>query len=110
MIAAQCPLCGGSEFGDYRSRKKVRCTACGSFERGRFLGLVLQRAAPAATGSPVVHFAPEVGTSKVLRSLYGEAYQPADVSPDSYPWMDIPVRQIDLQYPSRYLAPKVYWG
>ena len=109
-VSATCPLCGGTEFGDYRKRKAVRCTQCGSFERGRFLGLVLQRLAPEPMGAPVVHFAPEPGTSAFLHRTYGERYVPADVDPAAYPWMELPMRQIDLCRPSDYLEPKSVQG
>jgi phosphoglycolate phosphatase len=106
----ECPLCGSTSFGDYRRRKKVRCAGCGSFERGRLLGLVFKRLAPAPTGAPVVHFAPEMSTSKLLREIYGSAYTPADYSPEAYPWMDLPMRKIDLTSPDQYLPPRSVQG
>ena len=90
-----CPLCGGC-FGIYRGREHARCATCGAKERGRFLGLVLQRLAPPPSGAPVYHFAPEAKIAEILRRRYGAAYVPADIDPDAYGWSEVPVRRVDL--------------
>lgn len=101
--APVCPLCGGGTFRTYRGRENARCAGCGSKERGRFLGLVLQRAAPPPTGGAVYHFAPERKIAEILRKRYGKAYTPADISPETYGWSKTPVRKVDLCRPADYI-------
>jgi hypothetical protein len=91
-----CPLCGSDAFNTYRGRVNARCAGCGSKERGRFLGLVLKRLAPAPSGAPVYHFAPEKKIADLLHRQYGAAYVPADIEPELYGWSQVPVRRVDL--------------
>lgn len=95
-----CPLCGSNAFNSYRGRVNARCAGCGSKERGRFLGLVLKRLAPAPSGAPVYHFAPEKKIADLLYRQYGSAYVPADIEPELYGWSPVPVRQVDLRRPA----------
>lgn len=64
------------------------------------MALVLRsRLVPKNISRPVFHFAPEQSISSVLRELYGDNYQPADIDPDAYSWSDVPVHRIDLRRP-----------
>ncbi|QIK79663.1 hypothetical protein G7077_12840 [Sphingomonas piscis] len=99
-----CPICSSKEFGAYRGKpNRLRCAGCGSHERGRFLALVFKRLGIKNSGLPVFHFAPEMGMARVLQELFHEAYVPADVSPESYDWLNTPVRYVDLSSPSKFL-------
>ena len=99
-----CPLCGGTSFGVFRGREHARCAGCGAKERSRFLGMVLQRLAPAPSGAPVYHFAPEPKIAEILHRRYGAAYVPADIAPAAYAWSKVPVRRVDLCRPGTQIA------
>ncbi len=102
-----CPLCGGTSFGVYRGRENARCAGCGAKERGRFMGMVLRRFAPAPTGAPVYHFAPEPKIAEILHARYEAAYVPADIDPGGYAWSRVPVRAVDLRRPAEGIAGQV---
>ncbi len=67
------------------------------------LAMVIEKLAPPPTGSPVLHFAPEPATLSFLKRKYGEAYTPADFDPSQYPWVEQPMRQIDLARPLEFM-------
>jgi hypothetical protein len=106
----QCPVCGSTTFGDYRKRRYVRCTGCGSMERTRFMYIALRDLVPLPNGLPVVHFAPEVAISELLISRYPNTYRPADFAPSQYAWLKQPMQQVDLSRPLDFFAPNSVQG
>ena len=90
-----CPICGCTEFGDYRGRKKEKCAGCGAKERTRLHHLVLSRLGLKATGKPVMHFAPETPIAKLLIDTYWDGYRPVDIEPEQYV-SPAPIAQFDL--------------
>ena len=59
----QCNICGGTAFTDMPKRPAVRCADCGSLERTRVAALHITEELRLASGSPILHFAPERGLS-----------------------------------------------
>lgn len=110
MTEPACPICHSTKFGDYRGRRLVRCAGCGSKERTRFMYCVLRDLAPPPNGLPVVHCAPEHAITTLLTQKYGDNYQPADYAPSFYPWVERPVKQIDLTRPLDYFEKKSVQG
>jgi len=92
----QCPICGGEEFGDYRSRKNVRCKSCGSFERSRLLWLTLKAIDLDAIEKSFYHFAPEIGIAQKLSTKLKDKYRPFDFDPEIYAKGGIDVESFDL--------------
>lgn len=77
-----CPICGYQGlfqvFGT-PPRYDARCGDCGSLERHRLFVLHIQRDGFFAADQRVLHFAPEVQLSAMIRSLVAE-YETADLS------------------------------
>ncbi len=90
----RCNICGGTAFSDMPKRAKVRCESCGSLERTRVAALYLTGSDRPASGATVLHFAPERGLSRYLRSAAGEGYRAVDIAPELYP--DLGVEPFDL--------------
>lgn len=91
-----CPICNSTEFNDFRSRKKVRCADCGSFERSRYLWSILSKLSLDKVTGKILHIAPEVGIARLLKERYGGKYQAVDFEPEIYAETDIEVEHIDL--------------
>ena len=81
-----------------------RCARCGAKERTRLLALALQRLAPEPSGLPVYHFAPEKALAALLEERYGSNYRPADLRPERYGGMKVPVAQVDLCNPLAHIT------
>lgn len=85
--AVQCPLCGGrwDAFKDDWNRPRALCWDCGSHERHRLQGLLLdQRPELLAEARAVLHFAPEYCLEGRLRrasSRHGFRYVTGDLDP-----------------------------
>lgn len=91
-----CPICGSTEFNDFRGRIKVRCAKCGSFERSRYLWSILSKLDLKNTQGRILHIAPEVGIARLLKEQYGDKYQAVDFEPEIYAETDVEVEHIDL--------------
>lgn len=77
----ECTLCGHMgrfEALGHPPRYDAQCPACGSRERHRLFGLLLQKLPELGRGLRVVHFAPEPAISRELRTRAGR-YQTADL-------------------------------
>lgn len=92
----QCPICGSSEFGDFRARPNIRCRGCGSFERSRLLWLVLGKLDLDRLEHPFFHLAPEIGIAKLMHQRLGSRYRAFDFAPEIYAKARIPVGRLDL--------------
>lgn len=78
-----CSVCGYSGRFQAAGRPRridARCPKCGSAERYRLLALWLDRHGAALRAARVLHFAPEKGLAKLLKTRVG-SYQSADVAP-----------------------------
>ena len=78
-----CSVCG--YHGRFQSagrprRIDARCPRCGSAERYRLFALWLDRYGRALSTARVLHFAPERGLAKLLKTRVG-SYQSADITP-----------------------------
>jgi SAM-dependent methyltransferase len=91
-----CPICGGDAFEDFNGRAKVRCSRCGSLERGRYQWLVLHRCAPLKPGAVVAHFAPEAFFMDHFAGLPDVVYLAFDKFPEHYRHNRVEVRRLDL--------------
>lgn len=86
--ATQCNLCGCTQFLPQGSRKGVRCVDCGSVERTRVAKLIMDSLALPRAGQRMLHLAPERGLSPMFRQILGDGYDPVDIDPSEYPWID----------------------
>jgi hypothetical protein len=80
----QCPLCGATEFKDFRKRERAQCARCGSLPRTRAAWLLLKNCNNLSLGSRVAHFAPERPLAKRLHELCGSGYEAYDFEPERY--------------------------
>lgn len=87
--AMQCNICGGTAFTDMPKRPAVRCADCGSLERTRVAALHITEELRLASGSPILHFAPERGLSVLLREIGGPNYRAVDIDPARYPGLGV---------------------
>ena len=87
--AMQCNICGGTAFTDMPKRPAVRCTDCGSLERTRVAALHIAEDLRPASGSHILHFAPERGLSVLLREIGGPNYRAVDIDPPRYPGLGV---------------------
>jgi SAM-dependent methyltransferase len=94
--ALLCPICGSTQFGDFRNRVNVRCRGCGGFERSRLLWLVLNKLELERSPLPFLHVAPEIGIAKRLHTRLGDRYRALDFDPAIYEKAKIPVGRLDL--------------
>jgi SAM-dependent methyltransferase len=81
----QCPVCGRrfAQFKDDWNRPNAICWRCGAHERHRALALYLDRHPELLTSiSSLLHFAPEWGIARRLRSVPGIRYVTADLDPN----------------------------
>ena len=85
----QCNICGGTAFTDMPKRPQVRCVDCGSLERTRVAALHITEGLRLASGSHILHFAPERGLSVLLRELGGPRYRAVDIDPSRYPGLGV---------------------
>lgn len=92
MVERTCNLCGfAGLFGSNGRPPRIDalCPRCGSLERHRLLGLVLERHIPELP-TPILHFAPERVLERALRGRYGDDYRTADLyQPDVDEQLDI---------------------
>jgi SAM-dependent methyltransferase len=78
-----CSVCGYQgrfQAGGRPRRIDARCPKCGSAERYRLLALWLDRHGEFLRGADTLHFAPEAGLAKLLRTRVGR-YRSADIAP-----------------------------
>lgn len=95
-----CPLCGQKDgFVPYRKRPMARCLVCAAKERARLMALIIKKLKLRSGGLPVYHFAPETGISLLLQQIYGDRYRAADLFPENYPDVGVPVNKVDLTAP-----------
>lgn len=91
----ECPIC---EYSGYFTahgsppRWDARCPKCGVLERHRLLALAL-RENPNLIRGDVVHFAPEIGVSRLAKNL-ASTYRSADISRPAD--LKLNIEQIDL--------------
>lgn len=85
----QCNICGGTAFTDMPKRPAVRCADCGSLERTRVAALHVTEVLKPASGSHILHFAPERGLSALLREIGGPNYRTLDIDPSRYPGLGV---------------------
>lgn len=91
----KCNLCGGTEFEDLKSRKKVKCTGCRSVERTRLLWMYLEEV-EFTPQTRVLHLAPERGLYKKLHERIAPGnYICSDINPRRYKFVDNIIR-LDL--------------
>lgn len=74
-------------------------------ERTRLMAMVVKDIAPAATGAPVYHFAPEPSLVRVLKEKYSAGYKAADFDPSQYPWYTDGMQQMDLSRSRDFFKP-----
>jgi SAM-dependent methyltransferase len=96
MSNPACPICGGTSFADFNTRRSVRCEVCGSLERGRYLWLVLHKRVNLAGGAAVAHFAPERFLMDHFAALPDVNYFAFDKHPEHYPHAVVRVGPLDL--------------
>ena len=83
MANFKCNICNCLAAEDFRGRKLVLCTGCGSLERTRILWAVLDK--KIRPGVKVLHFAPEKGIFEQLsKRLNKNDYVVADVEAHRY--------------------------
>lgn len=79
-----CPICGCSQFLDFRGRQEVLCAECRSLPRTRSTFLLIKKFARPDKNSRIAHFAPEPGLAKKLFQMCGEGYEVYDFHPGRY--------------------------
>jgi SAM-dependent methyltransferase len=82
-FARHCSVCGyrGRFAAAGRPRRiDARCPRCGSAERYRLLALWLDRHGDFLRSADTLHFAPEAGLAKLLKTRVGR-YRSADITP-----------------------------
>lgn len=92
----RCNLCGSGTFVEVPGRGNVRCAACGSLERTRVTGLLIDAQVKPTAGARILHFAPELGLATKLSGIGGDNYRAVDIAPDSYSGLGVPVTRFDL--------------
>jgi hypothetical protein len=81
----RCNVCGGTDFVDMNSRPRVYCRTCQSLERSRAIKLLLDADDILKPGMRVLHFAPETGLAKHIRSIVGHSnYDARDIDTQRY--------------------------
>lgn len=83
QVPRECPICGYSGwFGAFgvAPRPDSMCPNCGSGERHRLFKLVIDRHDPIPDGARVLHFAPEVMLTQLVRPGCSE-YVQCDIEP-----------------------------
>jgi SAM-dependent methyltransferase len=95
-VAAECPICHGTEFEAFNGRDRARCSSCRGVERNRLMWMVLDRLGGFAPGKRVLHFAPELGLAKKFVSLSGDDYHGADLDIERYKSNVAKIRRIDM--------------
>lgn len=80
----QCPLCGGTEFIDFRERTAIKCATCQSLPRHRSVWLLLRDYVRPKRDWRVLHIAPELSTARQLMTLCAEGYEPVDFKPKHF--------------------------
>jgi SAM-dependent methyltransferase len=78
-----CPVCGfHGFFGPFGwpIRPEAQCSQCGSLERHRLFVLWVQDNAPVIADKDILHFAPELSITNLLRSRASH-YESADITP-----------------------------
>ena len=76
-----CPVCGHSgPFKTRKGRQHAECPSCGAYERHRLMLYYLShQEGLLEPGTAVLHFAPNRGVERYLRSREGLRYQTADL-------------------------------
>lgn len=92
----RCPICGSTEFRDFRGRSNAQCAECRSLERGRLVWMVLQRDGAPRAGMRVLHVAPEPALMERFSSICGAEYCPCDVEPRLYRNKAVSVASFDM--------------
>ena len=75
-----CGYVGRFQAGGRPRRIDARCPKCGSAERYRLFALWLDRHGGGLRAARALHFAPEKGLAKLLKTRVG-SYQSADITP-----------------------------
>lgn len=102
-----CNLCESDRFIDFHGRPNVMCAQCGSVERTRALKFVLDKFNIVKSGQRVLHFAPETGIGRHLKSIVGSRYEARDYDPARYP-QELKVRKFDLAVDTENLPSQRY--
>ncbi len=102
----RCPICGSTEFRDFRGRVNAQCAGCGSLERGRLVWMILQKDGLPRAGMRVLHIAPEPALMEKFSEICGSGYYPCDFEPRRFAYKGIPVFPFDMcrdpsQFPER---------
>lgn len=90
-----CPICYSSDLQIFNNRSRAKCGNCGSLERTRLLYLLLQRMGKLRPNLKILHFSPEPGLHRRLKSL-SENYQPVDYEVSQYTKWEPKVEYIDM--------------
>ncbi len=95
--AANCPICGGTEFKDYNNRPDVCCAQCRSLERSRLLWLVLDKIGVLDRPNvSIFHAAPEKCLLEQFATRWPDSYFACDIAPERYKNNLCRIHQIDL--------------
>jgi SAM-dependent methyltransferase len=79
-LCSVCGFRGRFQSGGKPARIDARCPKCGSAERYRLLALWLDREGAFLRSADTLHFAPEAGLAKLLKTRVGR-YRSADILP-----------------------------
>lgn len=90
-----CNICGNDEFIDTATRKKIRCSKCGSLERTRLFYLYFQKLS-FKPDLKVLHLAPEKGLYNIFKEYFKDNYIAGDLRPSFYSFAN-DIKKIDLQ-------------
>lgn len=102
-----CNVCGGTEFVDFRDRKKVRCAKCRTLERGRLMYMALQDLGLIKPRAMVLHIAPEAGIARGIKEVVKSGYHGVDIHYKRFP-VDLGVTKFNLITDTASLPSKKY--
>ena len=103
-----CNLCGSKEWTDMNNRKKVRCEACKSLERGRAMGIILSRTGILKNNMRILHFAPEKAIyDYIYKHTLPAVYDAFDLDPTKFS-TKMNVKKFDLTTDLPFLQDSYY--
>jgi hypothetical protein len=103
----ECNICESTEFVDFKDRPKAMCFSCRSVERTRVLKVIFDKVFKIKPKMRVMHFAPELGIGRYLRSIVGDGYEAYDIDPPRYP-AELNVKPFDLVEDTEKLESNTY--
>lgn len=96
MSKVTCPICNSQTFESFAGRAAVKCTTCGSLERGRAIYMTLAKLKIPRSGDRILHFAPERCFIDLFSQTHGEKYEPVDLFPEKYKNPQQRVQRLDI--------------